>query len=221
MLRIDYASTPGQTLAVSVRKIIQATRLNGDWWNDTTGAFQVGQPAFADVIQLTEGTGVNAGLYTGFSSAALSTYTGPLRRTIHTTTQTLDSVMVFAANGIEIDAVTSPPATIIVAEERTWRIDEGSSLAPNILTEPAGVSATLAMDFSAVLNPGTQLSSITSVIDTSAEALVPTNPRISQDALHAYFDVTGLVDEKTYKLQVTVTTSDGNTLVRTGTLRAD
>lgn len=239
-IRIDYAGATGQTLAASVRKITQATRVLGDWWNDTTGAFQAGQPAFADLINLTEGTGFELGCYRGISSAALATYSGELLVGIHSATECVATGLSYAQTGVEVGAdveaintklgaihgagswaATTAASAIVVGAERTWRVTEADPIAPNTITEQVGVTATLAMDFSEVLNPGTSINSVDSVTDTSGNALVPTNLLVSQDRRNAHMDVTGLVADTLYTLKVQITSSDSQTILRTGRLRAE
>ena len=113
-----------------------------------------------------------------------------------------------------------PPSVSVVSPLRTWHIlaEAESGRSGNIVSLIAGTTATLAMNFSDFLNPGTGISSVTSVTDLSGNALVPTDLLPSQDRQAAHFEVTGLTAGLAYELKVTVATSDGDTLVGIGWL---
>lgn len=119
--------------------------------------------------------------------------------------------------------VPTPPSVYHVAPARTWNIlgDGEDSYATNVITLPSGASVTLAMDFSAVLNPGTGVASVTSVTDLSGNSLVPTSLAPSQDRRKAHFQVAGMTAGTRYELRVTVATSDSQTLTGRGTLRVE
>lgn len=119
--------------------------------------------------------------------------------------------------------VPSPPSVYQVATARTWVVlgDGEDSYATNVITLPSGASVTLAMDFSGVLNPGTGVSSVTSVTDLSGNALVATSLAPSQDRRKAHFVVSGMTAGTRYELRVNVATTDSQTLTARGTLRIE
>lgn len=116
--------------------------------------------------------------------------------------------------------VPQPPSVAMVRNARTWRLyDDGeNALSPNVVHLTAGVTVTLAMDFTGILNPGTAIQSVSAVTDLSANGLVATNLLPSQNRQQAHFDVTGLTAGDRHTLRVTVVTSDGQTLTGRGIL---
>lgn len=135
-------------------------------------------------------------------------------------TEAKQDTIIAAIGGI----VPTPPSAVpVVSTARTWKLYETGedALSPNIVTLPAGATVVLAMDFGKVLNPGTGITSVGSVTDLSVNALVPTDKLPSQDRQAAHFTVTGLTAGETYDIRVTVATSDLQTLIGRGTLKAE
>jgi hypothetical protein len=119
--------------------------------------------------------------------------------------------------------VPSPPSVVHVAKARTWTLygDGEDAYATNVITLPAGSSVVLAMDFSQILNPGTGVSSVTSVTDISGNGLVPTSLLPSQHRKSAHFTCAGMTAGTRYELKVTIVTSDGQTMTGRGALRVE
>ena len=119
--------------------------------------------------------------------------------------------------------VPSPPSVVYVSGARTWTLlgDGSDWYAPNVLTLASNFSGVVAMDFSNVLNPGTGVSSVTSVTDLSGNSLTASTLLPSQDRNAAHFTVSNLVAGTRYDLLVTIGTSDGQTISGRGTLRCE
>ena len=112
-----------------------------------------------------------------------------------------------------IDGVVSISAST-VAPKRTWRIPAGRevSLSPQIITLSIGESVTLAMDFADILNAGTSLSTTNSVTGATASGL-----SVDQTRTRAHFTVTPDT-AGTFRIKVTATTTDGQTITAEGYL---
>lgn len=119
--------------------------------------------------------------------------------------------------------VPSPPSVVYVSGARTWTLlgDGSDWYAPNVLTLASNFSGVVAMDFSNVLNPGTGVSSVSSVTDLSGNNLTASTLLPSQDRNAAHFTVSNLVAGTRYELLVTIGTSDGQTISGRGTLRCE
>ena len=119
--------------------------------------------------------------------------------------------------------VPSPPSVVYVSGSRTWTLlgDGSDWYAPNVLTLASNFSGVVAMDFSNVLNPGTGVSSVSSVTDLSGNSLTASTLLPSQDRNAAHFTVSNLVAGTRYELLVTIGTSDGQTISGRGTLRCE
>lgn len=119
--------------------------------------------------------------------------------------------------------VPSPPSVVYVSGARTWTLlgDGSDWYAPNVLTLASNFSGVVAMDFSNVLNPGTGVSSVSSVTDLSGNNLTASTLLPSQDRNAAHFTVSNLVAGTRYDLLVTIGTSDGQTISGRGTLRCE
>lgn len=119
--------------------------------------------------------------------------------------------------------VPSPPSVVYVSGARTWTLlgDGSDWYAPNVLTLASNFSGVVAMDFSNVLNPGTGVSSVSSVTDLSGNSLTASTLLPSQDRNAAHFTVSNLVAGTRYDLLVTIGTSDGQTISGRGTLRCE
>jgi hypothetical protein len=119
--------------------------------------------------------------------------------------------------------VPSPPSIYQVASARRWNLygDGEDNYATNVITLPSGGSVVLAMDFSRILNPGTGVSSVSSVTDLSGNNLVPTGLLPSQDRRAAHFTCAGMTAGSRYELKVVIQTTDGQTISGRGRLRIE
>lgn len=119
--------------------------------------------------------------------------------------------------------VPSPPSVVYVSGARTWTLlgDGSDWYAPNVLTLASNFAGVVAMDFSNVLNPGTGVSSVSSVVDQSGNSLTASSLLPSQDRNAAHFTISGLTANTRYDLLVTIQTSDGQTISGRGTLRCE
>lgn len=113
-------------------------------------------------------------------------------------------------------------AQTIINDARVFRLmqtDDGAE-APNIISVDAGAVVTVAMDFSAVLNPGTGLAAVSSVtIATGSSFATPIDgsTAVSDDTRQALATVTTASDEAgERKLKFTCTTTDSQTLTGEG-----
>ena len=122
-----------------------------------------------------------------------------------------------------IGGVVTPSSVVDVASSRTWIFQPGSedALAANIVMVAAGSTVTLAMDLTEVINPGTSILTVASADDISGNALATSDLAPSQDGKKAHFKVSPTVAGARHEMKVTVTTSDGQTLVRHGILRVE
>ena len=108
----------------------------------------------------------------------------------------------------------------VVNRQRKWILADSaeSSVAPQIITVRQGEDLTLAMDFSSWINEDTALSTVSSVTD-DLSLLTIDNLLVDQARQNAHFDVTGFTATQTHTLQVSVTTTDGQTMTGTGVLQ--
>jgi len=108
-----------------------------------------------------------------------------------------------------------------VASSRTWKARTDRITSREIVEVTTADTAVYAMDFSAVLSPGTSISTADSVVDQSANALTTSSVALSQDKMAVHFTVTAsdLTVDTTYTMRATMTTTDGVTIARQGTLR--
>ena len=122
-----------------------------------------------------------------------------------------------------IGGVVTPSSVVDVADSRTWVFQAGSedALAANIVMVAADSTVTLAMDLTEVINPGTAILTVASATDISGNGLATTDLAPSQDAKKAHFKVSPTVAGLRHEMKVSVTTSDGQTLVRHGILRVE
>lgn len=119
-----------------------------------------------------------------------------------------------------------------VAQSRTWVLGRWSDaiVANNVVEVGEGAAVVLSMDFGRVLNhlgnaqawpPDTSLASVVSAVDTTGDpALTFASVQTSQNRLQAHFTCeSGLVAGNSHTIRVTVTTTDGQTLVGKGVLK--
>ena len=109
-----------------------------------------------------------------------------------------------------------------VAKARTWTARHDAVTCREIVEVTTQDTATYAMDFSAMLNPGTSLSTADSVTDTSGNALTTSLVVLSQDKTSVHFTVTAsdLATATQYSMRATTTTTDGTIFARIGTLKS-
>jgi len=109
-----------------------------------------------------------------------------------------------------------------VAKARTWVARHDRVTCREIVEVTTLDTATYAMDFSEMLNPETSLLTADSVTDTSGNALPTSSVVLSQDKMAIHFTVTAsdLAVATNYTMRATVTTTDGITVARIGTLRS-
>lgn len=111
-----------------------------------------------------------------------------------------------------------------VAKARTWFARTDNATCREIVEVTTQDTAVYSMDFSlpGMLNPDTSILTADSVTDTSALNLTTSNVVLSQDRMAIHFTVTAsdLTASSTYTMRCTVTTTDGITIARVGTLRS-
>lgn len=110
-----------------------------------------------------------------------------------------------------------------IAAYRTWTInkDARSFKSNEIIELPPTFNGTLAMDFSQILNPNTIISSADSVADADSGSITIGSPSVSGDKRSVLFNVSNLIDGTTYRIVVTITTSDSQTIPGTGILKGE
>ncbi len=108
-----------------------------------------------------------------------------------------------------------------VDKDHTWSFAKNQTTASNIITEPIGFNALLAMDFSDQIPARDSILSITSATFANIAGTEPTvsSSAASADrkAAHIMVDATSAT-AGTYTLSVKVLTADGQTFVRQGRL---
>ena len=109
----------------------------------------------------------------------------------------------------------------LVHESRRWELPESreSDVSPDTVTVSVGFVGTLEFDFSERLNPGEGVSTVDSVVATGLTFGTLT---VRNDRRTAQFDLTaGQAADTTYVVTVTVTTTDGDTLIGVGNLHCE
>ena len=109
-----------------------------------------------------------------------------------------------------------------VSKARTWKARHDAVTCRQIVEVTTQDTATYAMDFSEMLNPGTSLLTADSVTDTSGNALTTSSVVLSQDKRAVHFTVTAsdLAADTQYSMRATTTTTDGTIFARIGTLKS-
>ena len=109
-----------------------------------------------------------------------------------------------------------------VSKARTWTARHDAVTCREIVEVTTQDTAVYAMDFSAMLNPGTALATATSVTDTSGNALPTSVVALSLDRKSIHFTVTAsdLASDTSYSMRATTTTTDGTIFARIGTLKS-
>lgn len=116
----------------------------------------------------------------------------------------------------------SPPSGVqSVHEDLTWTLQSSGDdpIAPQVISVAAGSTVVVAMSFAALLNLGTGISLVSAVTSTPSSTITEIAP--SQDRRFAHFKIAGLTAGTQYKFKVTIATTDGQTLVGYGLLRAE
>ena len=107
-----------------------------------------------------------------------------------------------------------------VGPDRTWRLVRGSdaTTAVNTISMRVGDDVTLAMDFSQILNKGTSIASVDSVVDLLSGTITFDSLAPSQDRQKAHVDVSGVTAATTYNVSVVITTTDSQVLTGLGNI---
>jgi hypothetical protein len=145
---------------------------------------------------------------------------------VFTTPNKLDATADVSLSSDNIDDIAAGVAAGIavspfnVDKDHTFTFaNKNQTTASNIITEPIGFNALLAMDFSDQIPKRTSISSITSATFANIAGTEPTvsssSPSADRKAAHIMVDATAAT-AGTYTLSVTVLTADGQTFVRSG-----
>lgn len=111
-------------------------------------------------------------------------------------------------------------STDIVSKARTWVAHSEHATARNKIIASQGDDATYAMDFSYILNPDTGINAADSVLRVEGDDdLTFGVPTIAKDNRHMHVQITGQQSGKTYRIQFTASTTDGNTISAQGYLQ--
>lgn len=214
--------TTGQTVYAHVRSAV------GTIWNGTAlEAYLTANVATYDVTMTEQGTASQLYVGTFPAAAAAGTYQvtyweqvggSPAETDTYIATEVVEwtgSVLLPRAAWALVDA--DP-----VAKARTWVARSDRVICRETVEVTTQDTAVYAMDFSEVLNPGTSLSTAGSVTDISANALPASKVEKSLDQMALHFTVTAsdITADTTYSMRATVTTTDGITIARIGTLRS-
>lgn len=218
-VRIAYTAATGGDYYASIGRwsTTAGETINYTWNNDTEAwALSVSSPD--DKIDLTE---LATGDYYAHSPN-LDEYTGWICIRIHDDADPSDTIVkvdnIYIVDGAqvaleELYAVSS----VVVGTGRTWKLPSDGTDALNIVSIETGSTATLAMDFSRVLNTSATLTAVSSVTVTTGSALTISNSVIDGSKTNVHFDVTA-ASSGDRLITVTVTTIDGQTLVGEGHL---
>lgn len=226
-IAIVVQADSGKTLFASLQQLGDDGTL-GNTWSNTASAWATTVSDANCAINLTAGTGREAGTYSGGVDGTLQTYTGDILLRVHDSnlSDVTISVGTFeTSSGLPVTISTVAPtvsAVVSVADSRKWRLTgNGENLiSSQIISLAAGTTATLSFGFSTLLNPGTDLSDVTTV--AVAEVISGVAPAIGSAAISAdrnevHFSVSGTVAGK-YRIKATATTTDGQTIVTSGLL---
>ena len=227
-----FTHTPGEPSAIVgyLRKWSYSTGV-GDWWDDTNQVF-ASAPTQADVeVAMAEDPSAK-GLYFGSTSADLTnTYTGYILEVIRdqTTDEALGSTAIpnpkvfYCRNGVKQGAgeALTTLSPDLVGPARLWFARHDFVICREIVECTTSDTAVYAMDFSKAINEGASISSVSSVSDTSGNALPASLATVSKDKMQVHFTVSAsdLTANLTYTMLVTVVTTDGDTIARSGTLK--
>jgi hypothetical protein len=191
----------------------------GDIWDETAGAWATPPVATADQkILLSETDRV----YTAGKSTSLGDVTSDVVvRLLGAADAVVGAQLVHIVDGDLVKDTALNISPVMVSPQRTWYLRQQSdaAVATNIVTVTDTTSATLAMDFSGHLNEGAALTAVSSVTDTEGSpAVTASNQAVSQDRRCVHFEVAAadLTSGNTHTFKCVVTTTDGDTLVGSG-----
>lgn len=220
-VRIVYAAATGGTYFANIMR--WSTVLGEGWpyeWDNTNSQWVVAGSASAAEKKITM-TEQSFGDYIA-NLVNLDSYTGWVTVRIHNDDDANDVVVkienVYVTDGGEKhDQELAAQSAYFVGRSRTWVLPDDGSDAPNIIAVETGSTVTVAMDFTWLLNDDTTISSISSVSVVDGSSLTTANNALSQDKKKAHFDATCSTSGDRL-MAVTVTTTDGQTIVGEGTL---
>lgn len=199
---IDLANVENQstTLALSGTTIKDASDLATTLADGTNGLAAIKTSAATAATQATAG------------AASALTLTGRLTAPRAAALDHLDMDISDAGGGTT--------AAYNVDKDHTWTFaNKNQTTASNIITEPIGFNALLAMDFSDQIPARTSIQSITAATFANITGTEPTvsssNPSSDRKSATIMVDATAAT-ANTYTLTVTVLTADGQTFVRSG-----
>lgn len=217
----------------------QSTGGLGDVWNVTAGAWQASPGSTDRKVTLTQDSQITTSW--DAQTPTLGSYTGEV--TIHffdSSDVTYGSATIDVASGDAVTPLEAGDATeakqdqiltavgslgavagvsaVVVDDSQTWDLpDNESGFSPQVVSVVAGSTVTLAMDFREAIG-GASLTAVNAVSD-SESLLTFANSKVDISSRKAHFDVTaGLSAGNEHDISVTVTTNDGQTLVRKGRL---
>ena len=155
-------------------------------------------------------------------TANLDEYTGWITVTIHDDDDANDAVQQITEMYIVDGAQVALPelylqSSAIITGNRTWKLPADGTDAPNIISVESGTTVTLAMDFTKVLNAAASVATVTSVIVGSGSSLTASSTAIDGTKRQVHFDVTA-ASTGDRLMVVTITTTDGQTIVGEGHL---
>jgi len=221
-LFIEYVAATGGSYGATIRKVTDAGAL-GDYWSTDEGDWVSDAPTYANSdFPLTEGSSTYIGLYTATVTALGTTYSGRAIVCIHdegASNLVKEAIECYVASGTP-HAYAVPVSVSTVTESRTWKIrTEGDEHAAyNTISLPAGSSVVLSFDFAGVLNPGSSISSVSSVAETTANSLGIAGASLSDDKTSVHFTASSVVADTDYTVKATVVTTDGQTVTATGNI---
>ena len=243
----DVNSEPGTTLRLPVRQTANGTK--GDYWNETTKAFQTSAPADADMPPLTEG---RSGEYT-FQTATLETYTGQVtigpayeegdttfepmtgsatldvqggKRVIYANTNQNQQTPGGNTVGGQLDKAGTgggggTVSPVVVDESLTWEAyqTDAGSIARQVVSVTEQFKGTLAFAFADII-AGSTIDVVLGVNDDQGTTF--TNQLRAIDGTTAHFDFdapTPAGTSQTHIVNVKIRTVDGQERERQGVLR--
>ena len=116
----------------------------------------------------------------------------------------------------QINNISATPNTLsaeFVSPARTWVADRECDTASNIITLSEADVATLAMDFTKILNPETSVALAGGVVRVEGDDdLSFGTPEVSQDHRNIHVKVSGQLSGKRYKIKVQCTTTDAEVI---------
>ena len=189
-------------------------------WNQTESVFEtIGDVADADAkIDMSEQFYGDYFVHT----PNLDEYTGWVTVTVHNDGDANDAVVkieeLYIVDGAQVALQELYElSAVVVADGRTFKLPTDGKDALNIISIETGSTATLAMDFSRVLNSAATLSAVSSVAVGTGSALTIANSVVDGTKQKVHFDVTASTSGDRV-IVATVTTTDGQTIVGEGHL---